>query len=237
MYESCPATTERSLFIRLLLLLIVCLYIPLVHTLGTVFFPDAAGGVRMGVAAFAEWSLFALLFFLLRLENLKPRDIWLTREHLLRESLLGFALTLIFWLLMFLVVRYGLIAALVPGMETVLPEGYGLRFSLRLPPLTVPSAITLGLALTAGICEEGIFRGYLLARARHLFSSPAIGLVFALFLSSVFFGLLHLPMGLGTSAMALGGGFCCSVLVLWRRNLTGAMVAHILFNLQGWYLS
>lgn len=237
MHESIPTVPERTRLTRFLLLLLVLLYIPLVHTVSARLFPALDGGSRLWVAALTEWSLFALLFCLLRFEGLHPHDMWLTSEHVLREIILGLTLTLFFWLAVLLVVRYGLIAGIVPGADHIRQEGYGLRFSIRLPPLNGQSVVTLAVAVTAGVCEEVIFRGYILSRARQLFASRWVGLLFALLLSSVFFGLLHLPMGIGGFAMAMFGGFCCSVLVLWRGNLTSAMVAHILFNLKGWYLT
>ena len=86
------------------------------------------------------------------------------------------------------------------------------------------------------VAEEAVFRGYLLSRALVLIPNRILAIPFALLVSSIFFGLLHLPAGTGMFVVSSFGGLCCTVLVLWRRDLTSAIVAHTLFNIQGWYL-
>jgi membrane protease YdiL (CAAX protease family) len=62
-----------------------------------------------------------------------------------------------------------------------------------LPQSTLEFLPYLGLAVTAGLCEEFLYRGFAMAALAHL-GIPVWGTVF---LSSVLFGLAHLYQGRG----------------------------------------
>jgi membrane protease YdiL (CAAX protease family) len=86
------------------------------------------------------------------------------------------------------------------------------------------------LSLTAGFCEELLYRGFIPAYLVHIF--PGIPLVFALLISSVLFGLGHiyqkLPGVLGTGIMGLIFGFLYYV----TGSLYLSMIIHALFDLR-----
>jgi membrane protease YdiL (CAAX protease family) len=92
------------------------------------------------------------------------------------------------------------------------------------PPAMVPfiAGLPIGvrvlISLSAGVVEEGFFRGFL---------QPRIGIP----LSTAFFALAHLSYGepfllLGVTLLSLIYAF----LVRWRQNLWPAMAAHALFD-------
>jgi len=222
---------------RLCFFVIVCIYIPAIQQALALFLPVTVYPVRVSIALFSEWSLFGLIFFLLSIEGLKPRDIWFGSDHIVREVLLGLVLVVIFWSLVWLILGHLAFLRSLPGVSNLVPATTPTRiFSFNVPPLTWNAALVFCFAITAGICEETVFRGYLLSRALKLIPNKFVAVPFALLVSSIFFGLLHLPAGTGMFVVSSFGGLCCTVLVLWRRDLTSAIVAHTLFNIQGWYL-
>jgi len=188
-------------------------------------------------AVLLEWSLFALIYLILRLRGRRMADIWLTPKGFLIEGLLGVGYIAAFWLYLFAVDRLGELGGGIPHIEDILPVGnLDHLFSFRAPRLDLNTAVYITFALTAGICEETIFRGYFLSESLRLIPGRRPALVFGFLMSSLFFGLLHLPAGPQLFAISTFGGFCCALVVLWRKNLTSAIVAHILFNLQALYI-
>ncbi|MGB9028642.1 MAG: CPBP family intramembrane glutamic endopeptidase [Acidobacteriaceae bacterium] len=80
----------------------------------------------------------------------------------------------------------------------------------------------IGLSLSAGFCEEFVFRGYFLRQ----FSSLGAGLWLGVACSSLLFGVSHGYEGAaGMIAITAYGALFC-VLVLVRRSLRPAMIAH-----------
>jgi membrane protease YdiL (CAAX protease family) len=82
----------------------------------------------------------------------------------------------------------------------------------------LPVGVRILISLSAGVVEEGFFRGFL---------QPRIGIP----LSTAFFALAHLSYGqpfmlIGITLLSLIYAF----LVRWRQNLWPAMAAHALFD-------
>ena len=90
----------------------------------------------------------------------------------------------------------------------------------------------VGLSLSAGICEELVFRGYLLQQAiawtRRAGCSIQAARVIAVVSTSLLFGSLHLYEGTGGALLIvlLGAVYAASALLL--RNLRAVIVAHVL---------
>jgi membrane protease YdiL (CAAX protease family) len=125
--------------------------------------------------------------------------------------------------LMISVISVGLVAKLFPGAENARSVGNQLS-SLHL-------LIRILLVITAGICEEFLFRGYgieVLAR----FTKDRW---FAGILALLFFGIAHAgAIGWTTELIFpfLLGAFL-TLLYLWRGNLVIAMVMHTLIDAIG----
>jgi len=87
-------------------------------------------------------------------------------------------------------------------------------------------------ALTAGVTEEIIFRGYLQPRFQIIFNSPFAGIL----VSSVLFGLLH--YGYGTAINMIAPFFIGLVFAFyyWKyRNIKALMICHFLWDLLALY--
>jgi len=82
------------------------------------------------------------------------------------------------------------------------------------------------------IAEEFFFRGFLLDK----FSSTH-GAIVGVLLSSLFFGLAHLSFNNLYPAVMTGCiGILLAFLVVKTKNLTAAIIAHVLFNLASFTL-
>jgi CAAX protease family protein len=84
----------------------------------------------------------------------------------------------------------------------------------------------LGLAPTAGLCEEFLYRGFLLAEATAWFHSAAWGMV----ISSVAFGFAHSYQGLNGMARAGLLGALLAWPVVQMGSLYPSMTAHFLID-------
>ncbi len=90
------------------------------------------------------------------------------------------------------------------------------------------------LCLSAGICEEILYRGFLLSYlASAPLPLPAWG---ALAAASVLFGLAHLYQGLSGVLATSVLGLLLSLLFLWTGSLALPMLLHTLIDLRAWLI-
>jgi uncharacterized protein len=86
------------------------------------------------------------------------------------------------------------------------------------------------LCITAGICEETLFRGFLL---RYLHGFPwSLNLTLALLISSVIFGLQHLYQGAAGATSTVVVGFLFGLLFILSGNLLLPMLLHAVMDLR-----
>src|SRR5262249_29338193 len=110
-----------------------------------------------------------------------------------------------------------------------------LRRSIEpLRPLIPHTSDELGLfvalSFTAGICEELLYRGYLVWVLR-----SCIGLAAAAAVSMVIFGLAHMYQGGKFGTRALFAGIGMGLLALVTRSILPGMVLHVLIDVgSGW---
>ena len=87
------------------------------------------------------------------------------------------------------------------------------------------------LSVSAGICEEIIYRGYL----QQQFHTAARSLVVAVVLQALVFGLVHAYQGWKQVVIIVPLGILYGALVAWRGNLRASMIAHSLSDIfEGW---
>ena len=91
-----------------------------------------------------------------------------------------------------------------------------------------------GVALTAGICEEIIFRGLLLLILQALF--PNLSILFIIIIACVIFGIGHLYQGVtGIIKTTIGGAvFCCLYIV--TNSLIIGIIGHYLMDFSSAFL-
>ena len=131
-------------------------------------------------------------------------------------------------------VAYLLVAQVVLGISTAL-VGHFLHSNVNdvlktlLPHTTLETALYLLLALTAGICEETIFRGYL----QHQFTSWTGSAFAAIVIQGLIFGTAHAYQGLAMVIVISIYGWMFGSLAYWRRSLCPGMTAHFLQDAIG----
>jgi len=89
----------------------------------------------------------------------------------------------------------------------------------------------IALSISAGICEEIVFRGYL----QNQFRSATRSIVAAVILQGAVFGLAHTYQGWKQVIVIAALGILYGVLAAWRRNLRANMIAHAWSDIyEGW---
>jgi membrane protease YdiL (CAAX protease family) len=91
-----------------------------------------------------------------------------------------------------------------------------------LPQRTVEILLWMGVSISAGICEELVFRGHF-QRQFHAYTHSRW---IALFLQAVLFGVSHGYQGAAACAKITILGALYGSLALWRKSLRPGMMAH-----------
>ena len=162
---------------------------------------------------FFEWLLFALVVAGVRRSGVSVflvlGDHWHSFPQVLRD--IGIAVG--FWIVaaMFLWIFGWLlhIAALGHNVSMLPQRGIELTF-------------WIALSVTAGICEETIFRGYLQRQFMALTKSAAAGIL----LSAATFGAAHAYQGFRMTILIALYGAMFGVLAYWRGSVRPGMIAH-----------
>jgi uncharacterized protein len=185
---------------------------PLVATASLWFSPARPSAVASMVGQLSLWGLAAAVLAITRFWERLPLSTVGLRAGAWSSIVLGIvgALALLYVatpLGVWLVQQLGL-----PGFEAGLSK-------LR----ELPLAALMFAAVTAGVVEELLYRGYAIERLTSLTGSAGVGAL----LSLCAFSLAHLPFWGATSALfTFVAGAFLSVLYLWQRNLVSNMLAH-----------
>jgi hypothetical protein len=97
------------------------------------------------------------------------------------------------------------------------------------PHTGLETAVYLLVALTAGICEETIFRGYL----QHQFTAWTGNAAAGIALQGILFGIAHAYQGVVMIIVITVYGCMFGMLAWWRQSLRPAMAAHFLQDAIG----
>ena len=110
----------------------------------------------------------------------------------------------------------------------------------RIQTPTTPYQVPIGvleislwilLSISAGVCEELVFRGYL----QNQFRAITRSIVAAVVLQGLIFGLAHTYQGWKQVIVIAALGILYGVLAAWRRNLRANMIAHAWSDIyEGW---
>jgi CAAX protease family protein len=157
-----------------------------------------------------EWLTLVWVWFGVRKKGVRVRQLisgrWLDAKSVVRDVLLGGGLWLL-WIGISWTVRFFL------GQT---------RDAIPYPANLLETVLAVAVAVSAGFCEEIVFRGYLLKQFQALTGST----VAAVLLQAAVFGLPHIYQGLRLAAMAALYGILFAVLALWRRSLRPGILAH-----------
>jgi uncharacterized protein len=168
-----------------------------------------------------EWIMFGYVFWSIRrAKRITVRELIGGRWNTPEDFLLDIAITAGFWIAAVLVLG-GLGYALgLSGHGKVQEAQKALSF---LAPQTVREGILFGLlSITAGFCEEFIFRGYF----QRQFAAAAKNAYAGIFLSAIVFGLGHGYEGPKRMLLIAVYGVMFGVLAHFRKSLRPGMMAH-----------
>ncbi len=98
-----------------------------------------------------------------------------------------------------------------------------------LPVSDSEKAVWIVVSVTAGICEELVFRGYLQRQLWGLTRSLALGLV----LQSVVFGFGHIYQGWKPALVTAIYGLVFGLVAAWRRSIVPGAIGHALADVIG----
>jgi len=163
-----------------------------------------------------EWLIFLVVFLVLKRgkENLSAIGFS-------RFTLANLGIGLIF-LLVANIILFGL-AHILQLFHLTVPK----EVAFILPRTKGEKLVWVILSITAGICEETGFRGYVLTKL-NLFVN---NWYFTIVISSLFFGLGHFYQGTGGIILTGTYGFLFCLLFIWRKSLVPGIFAHFLQDL------
>jgi membrane protease YdiL (CAAX protease family) len=161
-----------------------------------------------------EWILVAYVYLGLRRRGKSMRNIagksWKSASDLLIDVAIAFG----FWTAAIFVLS--LVA------HTVGSKGMSQAARLLAPRGPFESLVWIALAVTAGICEETIFRGYLQRQFVAWTRSAPIGVL----LSAALFGAGHIYQGAKATAVIGVYGLMFGILAEARQNLRPGIITH-----------
>jgi hypothetical protein len=166
-----------------------------------------------------EWILTGFVYLGIR-KRVRLRELiggrWATIEDFVRD--LGIAVG--FWLVAVAVLGAG--AKLLHLDQGGRAESMRQQLGFLIPGTSLELFVWCCLSITAGICEEIIFRGYLQRQFAGITRSMLTGVL----LSAVVFGAAHGYEG-GPRMLLIGVyGLMFGLLAWWRKSLRPGMIAH-----------
>lgn len=168
----------------------------------------------------SEWIMVGFVWLGIRWRRIRLRDLiggkWKSPEHFL----LDVAIMLGFWIASSII-----LVGMQYALGMVKPDEAQTRLAkigFLFPQTKLEIIFYVGLAITAGFCEELIFRGYL-QKQFHAMTGNAY---LAALLQAVLFGIAHGYQG-GKLMIVIGVyGLLFGLLALWLRSLRPGMMAH-----------
>jgi CAAX protease family protein len=157
-----------------------------------------------------EWMTFAWVWFGVRRKGVRVLELiggrWPDLKSVLTDILLGAGL----WVLWIGISR---LENFVLGRS---------RDAVPYPVGLLETLLAVAVALSAGVCEEIVFRGYLQRQFRALSGSALV----AVLLQALVFGVSHVYQGVRLATMVVLYGLLFGLLALWRRSLRPGILAH-----------
>jgi CAAX protease family protein len=162
-----------------------------------------------------EWVVVAFIWFGAGQRSVRIADLvggsWARPIHILRDFLIAVA---------FLIVATGVLGALDHFLQTAPNQA----IRNLLPQSSIEVALFLATSLTAGFCEELIYRGYLQRHFTALTHAVTGGIV----LQATVFALSHGYQGWKYVLLIAVLATMLGLLAHWRNSLRPGMIAHAL---------
>ena len=161
-----------------------------------------------------EWALLGVVLIGLRLHDSSYQTVLGKRWRSWREVMRDIGVAAAFWIVSTIVLSMITLhphdAPPNPLVQAMLPQGF------------FESAMWIALSITAGICEEAVYRGYLQRQLMAMTGSVTLGVA----LSALAFALAHSYKGLAGAFGIFVDGVMLGSLAYWRRSVRPGMLAH-----------
>ena len=183
---------------------------------------DRHGGLPLyGSIIFFEWALFYLAYAGTR-KRIAWRELiglrWANRAAFVRSLLI----TIIFWFIW---------EGSAWAMHRLLGASDTRNVTSMLPRTAPEIIVWILVSISAGICEEFVYRGYLQRQFAAMTRSGAAALV----LQAIVFGVSHVYQGWKQVVIISVLGALFGLLAQWRRSLVPGMTAHAWADIySGW---
>jgi membrane protease YdiL (CAAX protease family) len=168
-----------------------------------------------------EWITVAFIWWGLSRRGLRLSDLvggtWARPVYILRDLGLGIAFFVVFGV------------AVLQGLSYLLKVVTPDTLREMMPQTWAEMILWVLMSLTAGFCEEVIFRGFLQRQFSALTRSPVGGTL----LQAIVFGLSHGYQGWNLMLLISIYGVCFGLFAHWRRSLRPGMLAHALQDTLG----
>jgi hypothetical protein len=165
------------------------------------------------VTLFYEWLLFVLVLEGVRSSGASALVVLGEQWHSVRQVLRDIGIAAGFWIVS---------AILLWIFGWLLRTAVLSRNVSMLPHRGIELTLWIALSVTAGICEETIFRGYLQRQFIALTKSAPTGIV----LSAATFGAAHAYQGFRMMVLIALYGAMFGILAYWRGSVRPGMIAH-----------
>jgi membrane protease YdiL (CAAX protease family) len=163
-----------------------------------------------------EWFIFAFIWIGLRIQGVPFSCLFGKMSPTIRKILQDLGLALLF------LIVANVVLSLLGSLLHI--SDHNAAVQQLLPHTAAEIAVYLLVTLTAGICEETIFRGYLQIQFTSLTKSAALGVV----IQGIVFGLEHAYQGWKMVIVITVYGWLFGSLALWRKSLRPGIIAHFL---------
>ena len=179
------------------------------------------GAIGVYVTALAlDWALFYYVWVFCSKNGTTLRQIVGGRWASARDVLRDVAIAVPFW------VVWHLTAVLV---HRLFGPNTAKSVDVLLPQGAAEIAVWVAVSLTAGFCEEAVFRGYLQQQLRAWTGSAG----FAVAVQAVAFGIAHGYQGIQNVVVITVLGALYGLLALWRGSTRPGMIAHAWSDVYG----
>jgi uncharacterized protein len=172
-----------------------------------------------------EWLMFGLVILGVWLNGSRLAAVlgsrWRSVSEILRDAGIGLAFLIVSVMLGSIVGAHTNGAAQNRAVQFLFPHG-GVEITLW-----------IFVSVTAGICEETIYRGYLQRQFTALTKNAPIGII----LSAAVFGVSHAYQGFGHAIQIGLLGAMSGILAFWRKSVRPGMIAHALQDILGGLLA
>jgi membrane protease YdiL (CAAX protease family) len=170
-----------------------------------------------GITIAWEWALAGIAYWGLRLRKTPLREVLGERRRGASEFFVDLGIAGVFW-----IVSMVLLAIVAVLLKLLHLETAQKQISALAPSSIAEVVLWIALSVSAGICEEFLFRGYFQRQFARATGRLWVGVI----VSSILFGGAHGYEGIAGMLMITVFGVLFSLLAIRRESLRAGMIAH-----------